>query len=218
MSHGEFADGITPLVLVRHGETMWNRAGRVQGTTDSPLSPLGRAQAQAVGAAIAAGVEVLVSSDLGRAHDTARAIAAAEGTLAIQLDQRLRERCYGVLEGHTWVEVEQKFPESWLRMTARDPDYAPPDGESARAFRDRVMDALHDIARLHQGRRVAIVTHGGVIGVLYRHVMNIPLDSRREYALLNASINRFRRVTDRWFLDVWGDVSHLEGIEGADEI
>lgn len=217
MSQGEFADGITPLALIRHGETVWNRAGRVQGTTDSPLSALGRAQAKAVGAAIAASIDVLIASDLGRAHDTARAIAA-EGQHDIALDPRLRERCYGVLEGHTWVEVEQKFPDAWLRMTARDPAYAPPSGESANAFRDRVMDALHDIARAHQGRRVAIVTHGGVVGVLYRHVMNIPLDSRREYSLLNASINRFRRVTERWFLDVWGDVSHLEGLAAADEI
>lgn len=218
MSHGQFADGITPLALIRHGETEWNRAGRVQGTTDSPLSALGQAQAKAVGAALGAdGVDVLLSSDLGRAHDTARAIAAVSGR-PIVLDARLRERCYGVLEGHTWVEVEQKFPDAWLRMTARDPVFAPPDGESAQAFRDRVMAALVDVARLHQGRRVAIVTHGGVVGVLYRHVMNIALDSRREYALLNASINRFRHVTDRWFLDVWGDVSHLEGLDYPDQV
>ena len=63
-----------------------------------------------------------------------------------------------------------------------------------------------------------IVTHGGVVGMLYRHVMRIALDERREYALLNASINRFRYVESRWFLDVWGDVSHLAGLAAGDDL
>ena len=66
---------------------------------------------------------------------------------------------------------------------------------------------------------LVIVTHGGVVGMLYRHVMNIGLDERRSYSLLNASINRFRYVEARWFLDVWGDVSHLDGLaEATDEL
>jgi probable phosphoglycerate mutase len=218
MSAGELAPGITPMVLLRHGETTWNREGRVQGQTDSPLSMLGRAQADATARVLCGeGVDALVASDLGRTRDTAEAIARVTG-LSMHLDARLRERSYGDLEGHTWVEVEQRFPEAWQRMTARDPTFAPPGGESANAFRDRVIAALTDLADAHQGRRVVVVTHGGVVGVMYRHVMHIPLDARREYALLNASINRFRYVEARWILDVWGDVSHLDGLDSGDEL
>jgi len=212
MSQGEFASGITPVIMIRHGETTWNRVGRVQGQTDSPLSALGIAQAQATGAALAEeGVDLVLSSDLGRTHDTARAIAAATGAPLV-LDARLRERSYGDIEGCTWPEVEVRFPEAWTRMNAREPDYTPPNGESARTFHDRVVAALTGIAARHDGRRLVVVTHGGVVGMLYRHVRQIRLDERRDYALLNASINRFRYVETRWFLDVWGDVSHLEGL------
>ncbi|MFN0298918.1 MAG: histidine phosphatase family protein [Burkholderiales bacterium] len=205
------------MILIRHGETTWNRQGRVQGQTDSPLSALGQAQARATGILLSGeSIDVIVASDLGRARDTAAAIAQGTGA-ALQFDARLRERSYGEIEGHTWPEVEQKFPLTWERMTARDPAFAPRNGESARGFSDRVISVLAEIAAANDGRRIVIVTHGGVVGMLYRHVMHIPLDERREYALLNASINRFRYVESRWFLDVWGDVSHLEGLEVADE-
>jgi 2,3-bisphosphoglycerate-dependent phosphoglycerate mutase len=212
VSQGELAGGITPLILIRHGETTWNRAGRVQGQTDSPLSDLGRAQAVATGKLLSGEpIDTILSSDLGRTRDTAAAIAKATGA-AVQFDPRLRERCYGEIEGHTWTEVEHKFPEAWQRMNARDPDYAPRHGESPKAFSARVVSALTEIATKNEGRRIVVVTHGGVVGMLYRYVMRIALDERREYALHNASINRFRFVESRWFLDVWGDVSHLEGV------
>ena len=217
MTQGSFAAGITPMILIRHGETTWNREGRVQGQTDSPLSTLGHAQAKATGLLLSGEpIDIIVSSDLGRTRDTAAAIAQATGA-TMRFDARLRERCYGEIEGHTWPEVERKFPSAWERMTARDPAFAPQNGESAREFSDRVIRVLTEIAAANDGRRIVIVTHGGVVGMLYRHVMHIALDERREYALLNASINRFRYVESRWFLDVWGDVSHLDGLEVADE-
>ena len=217
MIQGAYAAGITPMILIRHGETIWNREGRVQGQTDSPLSGLGRAQAEATATLLSGEpIDAIVSSDLGRTRATAAAIATATGA-ALRFDVRLRERHYGEIEGHTWLEVERKFPDAWQRMTARDPAFVPRDGESAIAFNQRVIDALTEIAAANHGRRIVIVTHGGVVGMLYRHVMRIPLHERREYALLNASINRFRYVESRWFLDVWGDVSHLEGLGAGDE-
>lgn len=83
-------------------------------------------------------------------------------------------------------------------------------------FRDRVIAAMHDIARAAAGRRAAVVTHGGVVGVVYRFVREMPLDAKRDYALFNASINRFRVIDGRWILDVWGDTSHLDGIASVD--
>jgi probable phosphoglycerate mutase len=67
-----------------------------------------------------------------------------------------------------------------------------------------------------KGTRVAVVTHGGVLGILYRHTANIPLEEKRSYSLANASLNHFRFTAGRWLLDAWGDVAHLpaESLDG----
>jgi len=99
----------------------------------------------------------------------------------------------------------------------RDPHYVPPNGESPAQFRDRVVTALESIAARSRGRRVGVVTHGGVLGVMYRHAMNIPLEAKRGYSLANASLNHFRFAAGRWVLDAWGDIAHLTA-ESLDEL
>ena len=84
-------------------------------------------------------------------------------------------------------------------------------------FRDRVIPALTEIARASEGSRILVITHGGVVGTLYRHAMSMSLDEKRRYALFNASINRFRYVDDTWHMDVWGDISHLDDLLPRDE-
>jgi probable phosphoglycerate mutase len=201
---------LTRIALIRHGETEWNLENRTQGSLDSPLSARGRAQALSLAQALAgAGVSRLVSSDLGRAIATAEPIARACG-LALQVDSRFRERHYGCLEGLTWPQMQARYPDEYARLQARDPDFVPPGGESLVQFRDRVMAALGEIATRSADAHVAVVTHGGVIGIVYRHVQSIPLEAPRDYPLANASINRFRVADARWHLEAWGDVGHLE--------
>lgn len=208
---------MSSLVLVRHGETTWNQAGRVQGFQDSPLSPLGFAQAEALAEALAMeDVAAIWSSDLGRTQNTAAALARRTG-LAVRTDARLRERCYGELEGWTYREIQEKFPEQWRALDSRDPNFVPAGGESAVMFRDRVVEAMEALAAQHAGERIVVITHGGVVGIMYRHVRGMTLDQRRDYPLLNASINRFRMVDGRWNLDTWGDVSHLHALDAKDE-
>lgn len=208
---------LTHVLLVRHGETEWNRAGRVQGMMDSVLSERGRAQAAAVASALShETIDAIYSSDAGRARETADALARSTG-LPVQTDPRLRERSYGVLESLTWAEIERDHPEAFVRVNARDPAYAPPGGESPIAFRDRVIPALTAIARASEGQRIVVITHGGVVGVMYRLALEMSIDEKRRYALFNASINRFRFVDARWQLDVWGDVSHLDGLLPSEE-
>lgn len=207
---------MSSLVLVRHGETTWNREGRVQGVKDSPLSPLGVLQAEAMAEALAnEDLAAIWSSDLGRTQATAAALVRRTG-LPLQVDPRLRERCYGELEGWTYPEIETNFPEEFAKLSSRDPAYAPRGGESALAFHARVVEVMADIAGRCAGERVAVITHGGVVGIMYRHVRGMALDAKRDYPLLNASINRFRMVDGRWNLDTWGDVSHLDGIPRDD--
>jgi len=202
--------------LIRHGETRWNQEGRVQGWLDSPLTQAGVAQARLLAARLAGErLDRLFASDLGRARETAAPIAERLG-LDVELDAGLRERAYGVLEGCTWAEAEHGHPEAYARVAARDPAYVVPGGESAEAFHARVIDAVQRIASAHAGARVAIVAHGGVLGVLFRHASGLPLDAPRTHTLANASVNFLRYGGGALAIERWGDVAHLAAGSGED--
>jgi probable phosphoglycerate mutase len=200
----------TRILLIRHGETEWNRAGRIQGYhADSVLTEAGREQARALAGRLAGErFDALHSSDAGRTRQTAAPISTATGREVVY-DAALRERNYGVFEGRTYQEVEREYPEAFQKVRARDPYYVPPGGESAVQFRDRIVAVLERIAAGVAGKSVAVITHGGVLGMMYRHVTGAPLDSKRGYSLHNASINRFLYSGERWSIEVWGDVAHL---------
>jgi len=199
------------VVLVRHGETAWNIAGRIQGySADSPLTETGAEQATAVARRLAReGIGRLVSSDAGRARDTVKPIAQETGLVAF-FDVELRERNYGIFEGRTYTEIEREFPADYQAIRSRDPHYRVPGGESAAQFVDRAVRALTRIAQFAQGGRVVVVTHGGVLGAMYRHATGLPLNAKRDFPLKNASINRLRFARGAWALTAWGDVSHLD--------
>jgi 2,3-bisphosphoglycerate-dependent phosphoglycerate mutase len=200
---------VTTFLIVRHGETDWNVAGRLQGWCDSPLTATGRAQAAAVAARLAAEpIDALVASDLGRTQETAAPIAAGLG-LPVGPDPRLRERRYGILEGMTWSQIEHRHGEAYRRLIARDQDYGVPEGESGIEFRDRVFDAFERLAAVHGEARVAVVTHGGVLGIVYRRAHDIALEMPRTFAVPNAALSRARIEGRRWTIDVWADVGHL---------
>jgi len=205
---------MTSFLLVRHGETLWNRAGRLQGWQDSPLSEAGRAQADALAARLARErIDSLVASDLGRTRETAAPIATRLG-IEPALAPRLRERCYGDLEGLTWDEIQRAYPEAYARLLARDADYVVSGGESAMQFRDRVVAAVEQLARAHPGgATIAVVTHGGVLGMVYRHAMRIGLEMPRTFGIPNAGFNRLRIEGGRWTVEAWAETAHLP--EGA---
>jgi probable phosphoglycerate mutase len=200
---------VTTFLIVRHGETDWNVAGRLQGWRDSPLTAAGRAQAGAVAGRLAGEpIDALVASDLGRTRATAAPIAAALG-LPVAPEPGLRERCYGILEGMTWAEIEHAYASVYGRLIARDQDYPVPEGESGVQFRDRVSDAFERLAAEHGDRRVAVVTHGGVLGIVYRRAHDIPLEHPRTFSVPNAAVNRVRIEGRKWTVEVWADVDHL---------
>jgi 2,3-bisphosphoglycerate-dependent phosphoglycerate mutase len=199
---------MTEIILVRHGETVWNEQGRMQGHHDSPLTEVGLRQARLVARRLKA-VEfaALYSSDLGRAHQTARYIADDTGH-DIRMDARLRERCFGVFEGLTRAEIECRHPADYGMFASRDPAWVVPGGESAVAFRDRCVGCLAEIATSHQGV-VVVVSHGLVLDMLYRAATRLALDQPRGFQLLNCSINRFQHSDDGWKALALCDVDHL---------
>jgi probable phosphoglycerate mutase len=149
----------TRIILARHGETDWNRERRWQGQSDRPLNDTGREQAEALAAELAGEpIAVVYSSDLLRAHETARIVADRLG-LDVVTVPGLRERRFGSWEGLQDVEVERRFPGV----------HGPPDGESRDEMTDRVLESVESIARANRGRTVLVISHGGPIRAVLRH-------------------------------------------------
>jgi probable phosphoglycerate mutase len=207
--------GAARFIVVRHGETRWNVEERIQGQGDSPLTERGIAQAEAIGARLARErFDLIVASDLGRAMDTARRIAA-RCALEVHPDARLRERSFGQGEGLPYAEIDRRWPDVFSRTGDRtDPDIVVPGGESRRQFHERVHRAFLELAREHAGRRVVVVAHGGVLAALYRIVHDIPVAHAHRVAISNASYNAVAFDGAAWALEAWNDTAHLPAGEG----
>lgn len=203
---------VTHVIAIRHGQTPWNAAQRLQGHTDIALDDLGRRQAERLREALRdEPLDAVYASDLSRAADTARAFAAPRG-LPVQLEPALRERAFGEYEGHTYAEIEARWPEGAQAWRRRDPDFAPAGGETLPAFQARVVQAAQRLARAHPGGRVALVAHGGVLDALYRAATRAQLSAPRTWQLANAAINRLLLTDEGLCLVGWNDCRHLEGL------
>lgn len=206
----------TRLILVRHGETAWNRATRIQGHTDIPLSPLGLAQAERLAQALAdEPLAAICASDLSRARQTADALARGRG-LAVQLDPGLRERAFGRFEGLDWAQIQAAHPEEAERWLRREPDFPVGGGESLNTFSARCLLAARRAVAAHPGQTIALVAHGGVLDCLYRAATRVALDAPRSWQLGNATINRLLATDEGFALVGWNDDRHLAGLSEDD--
>lgn len=178
------------LILARHGETDWNLAGRWQGATDVPLNATGREQARALAARVQA-LEpcAVVASDLGRALETARIVAAELGLPGPLADRALRERSYGVFEGLTRAECEACHPDAWEAFT-RGVD--PPGSEPRAAVGRRMIEAVTRLVIEHAGR-VLVVSHGGSLRAFFEHATGV-----RVPPLGNAALYEVRWSGERF--------------------
>ncbi|KAG0622746.1 hypothetical protein M758_3G120600 [Ceratodon purpureus] len=213
---GEMAvpSNVAELLVVRHGETDWNALGRLQGHAESDLNEAGKKQAQAVAEKLASlGLEfaAIYSSDLQRALDTAQAIAEkCQFRSKITVRENLRERCLGDLEGFTRTEARTAAPEA-LKVFMKNDDSLPipGGGESMEQLCVRVQDAFEQIASENLGKRVVVVTHGGVLRTSHIIARGLPCIGK----VVNASINTFRISDEKeWEICSWGDVGHLQDI------
>jgi broad specificity phosphatase PhoE len=151
----------TRIVLVRHGETEWNRTRRVQGHTDVPLNDEGRRQARELAAELdGERVDAVYSSDLSRARETAEILSTARNIPVVSLAE-LREKHFGTWEGLTANEVLERFPDAQAGGWG--------DGESSDDMAERIVQVVERIAEAHQGELVLVVTHGGPMRAILRH-------------------------------------------------
>jgi len=203
---------MTELIVVRHGETDWNRQHRFQGQIDVPLNAVGRSQAARLAQRLAEeSFDAVVASDLQRARTTADLAAAGH---AIASEPLWREQAFGVLEGLDAPTIIERHPQLWAHWLRHDADYAlPGGGESVRAFHQRVLHAVRQLALQYRGARVVVFTHGGALDMLWRAARNAPLSGPRTCDIPNTGINRLRwRDDDTLEIVQWADAAHLEGL------
>lgn len=200
----------TRLLLVRHGESIWNREHRIQGQLDPPLSDDGRRQAARLGRRLAgrrfAG---FYSSDLKRALETSQAIGQAAGAQPTPMLE-LREIFLGEWEGLRTDEIAERYPEAWARWR-REPSWdLVPGGEGAAPFESRVGSAFDQIFERHRDGDVLVVTHGGVIQVALHQAVGRPSHGLFPFRIQNASISVIERRDGRLIVSGVNDVGHLE--------
>jgi 2,3-bisphosphoglycerate-dependent phosphoglycerate mutase len=208
----------TQLLLIRHGETAWNAEHRIQGQLDIPLSPLGVLQSARLAECLAnEPIDAVYSSGQSRAWLTAAPLAARLG-LELIAEPRLRERSFGIFEGLTLDEIAARYPLEFKKWRERDPAWRPEGGESGQQLIDRVLSAVSDIGIKHPSQTVVLVSHGGVLDVLYRAARLLEWHAPREHQMLNAAINRLTTSATPLLLSIerWGDVAHLQ--ESCDEL
>lgn len=201
---------ITELTVLRHGETDWNAQTRYQGHSENELNADGEWQAQALGDRFAcdgAAYDGIVSSDLRRALHTAKIIAAKTG-LGILTDHRLRERKVGIFRGLTRREASERFPTEYAAFKFDD-SYEVPEGESKKQLHARLVAYLNEVSATATGKRLIVVTHGGVIESMIRHAFALPLTFHLPFSNFNAAFNRFVWRRDHWVIATLGDISHL---------
>jgi broad specificity phosphatase PhoE len=198
------------LLLVRHGETTWNAERRWQGHHDASLSAVGRAEAQALAARIAADEPgALYSSDLPRARETADEIARRTG-LEPTIDARWREVDVGEWLGLAPGEAESRYPDGYARWLAGGTGWS--QGESYPEMAERGLAAVRDVVSRHAGAEapVVCVTHGGVIRAIVMHVLGMPPSARRLLATgPTGTITAIDATAAAWRLRSFNDAGHL---------
>lgn len=200
---------MTELVLVRHGETDMNRELRFQGQVNVSLNAIGLEQARRLAARLAGEkADAVYVSDLLRAWQTAEPIA---GGLSLQpvADKGLREQDFGRVDGMRVDDIQREHPEAWQGWLRFEEDFAMPEGESTRAFHGRVMDALQRVVAAHPDQTVVVVTHGGVLDMIYRTARSLGLSGPRQSEIPNAGLNRIRVLDGAIDILSWADTQHL---------
>jgi probable phosphoglycerate mutase len=201
---------MTELILIRHGETDWNRELRFQGHVDVALNEVGLEQARRLAGRLAGeAAHGVYASDLLRTQQTAQPLSQQLG-LPVVHDTGLREQSFGSVDGMRVDDIKEQHPEAWAGWLRFDEDFCMPEGETTRQFHARVMQAVRRIAAAHRDETLVVVTHGGVLDMVYRTAKSLGLNGPRQSDIPNAGVNRVK-VDAQGGVEIleWADVAHL---------
>ncbi|HLH73095.1 MAG TPA: histidine phosphatase family protein [Chloroflexota bacterium] len=201
----------TCLILIRHGQSVDNVAGRLSGWLDSDLTPLGERQARYMAEHVVERFHptALYASPLIRTAKTAEYLAQ-RAELPVSYREDLRELFFGHFEGLTLAEIQQRFPVEWARSQDEDDmDFGWPGGEERRAFFDRVLSAFDDLIRRHSDENVAVVSHGGVLSSYIAHLIDRRPSRWRNYLLDNCAYAEVEANGSEVTVVRWNVVEHL---------
>ncbi|MFV0593410.1 MAG: histidine phosphatase family protein [Draconibacterium sp.] len=208
----------TEITIVRHGETNWNVQQRIQGQRNSPLSENGILQAELAANALAKReFDILISSDLERAVETAK-IINTQLALPCKYNAALRERSFGIVEGMNFAEMKQQYPDQYQSYKSRDPKFAFSGGESLEQLFARVTTEIENIAGEYADQKVLLVSHGLVLEMMMYKTFNISLEQPRVFSINNSSISSFYINRENWFLKEWGVIEHLVSLNVLNEL
>lgn len=200
---------MTELILIRHGETDWNRELRFQGHVDVGLNAVGLEQARRIGLRLARErAHRVYASDLLRAQQTAAPIGAVL-QLPVLPDRALREQDFGQVDGMCVDDIKRQFPVAWDGWLRFEEHFCMPGGETTRQFHARIMDAVNRLVAAHPGETLVVVTHGGVLDMIYRTARSLGLNGPRQSDIPNAGYNRVRVGDGGIDILTWADTAHL---------
>ena len=207
---------VTTLILVRHGETSWNAKKKLQGIAKVPLNAIGRAQAQATGKFLAHfPIDVIYSSPLARAMETARAIQKRHPKTKLITEDLLLERQFGLLEGRMYDEVFLDFPRFGFEQTWFYPFYTPGGSEALVDVLKRAKKFIEKILSDQQGKTVVVISHGIAIRCIVSAAVGIPLVSQTHLWLDNGSVSLIQHTKNTgWDIHFFNFTGHLTGLGG----
>ena len=201
------------LYIVRHGETVWNREGRIQGHTDVDLSERGRQQARLLAQRLkSVPLDAAYASDLCRASDSAAVILQGRD-VPLYPTPRLREYHKGAFEGLTEAELRARYPAEYPGYIAKDLDYAPEGGESTRGVSARMTAVINEIKERHLGDNVLVVGHGGSLRAAMMVLLGMPMDANWRFVFGNCTLTIVDTYHDNAVLRLFNDGSHLAGLD-----
>ncbi|MCK8826486.1 alpha-ribazole phosphatase [Natroniella acetigena] len=202
----------TEVILVRHGETEWNRDFKFQGSQDVELSAEGKEQGEKLAVRLASEkIDKIYSSNLTRAYQTANLVAEKHELQVIQVDG-LQEINFGEWEGMTYQEINEEFDftvDQWMK----DPvTKKPPAGESLKQLEERTIKALKTIIKEETGNKIVVVSHGGVIKTLLCNLLEMPLNKSWKLKQSNTAVNilKFYEGQASVILELFNCTAHLD--------
>lgn len=206
---------VCKLIIVRHGETMANKTGLLQGQTECPLNDNGRAQARAAAERLKdVHFDAAYASNLSRAWETAEIITALHPGLELQKAEALREWFLGDLENRMQPELLKLYPEQMAAFRRECAAINIPNGESLADVQGRVSAFLEKLADDNPGKTILLVTHGGILQRIFRMAVGVTAPGNYVSLTMNTSISTvFRHVEDKaWQLITWNSIDHLQNL------